>query len=413
MNESLAKRGIYLIFITLLMDTIGIAIVAPILPSLLHEITGEEVRGLAVVGSWLVVTYALMQFLFAPLIGMISDRYGRRPVLLISIFTFGLDNLICALAGSYWVLLLGRTLSGISGASFTTCSAYIADVSNDQNRTRNFAIIEIAFGIGFVVGPLIGGILGAYNVRLPFYAAMTLAFVNFILSWFLLPETLPPEKRRKINLLSANPVGSLWRLSKYPLVLGIVAVDFFYTLSFNVWPSQWPYISSFRYDWSEMYIGLSYTVFAIGQLIMMIWVLPKFIKHMSEKKILLIGLIFLALSYLGYALAATQWLVFIVFAFTLFEFFVPAPLRAFSAAQVSPQFQGEVQGAISSLRSLTTIIIQPVYAYVFEIYTAPSREVTFGGAPFILAFIFGVLALLVYITYVYKLLPDHVLSTQK
>ena len=199
-DPQFVRRGLLLVFMTLFLDIIGIAIIMPVLPTFLEELTGADISTAAVDGGWLLLVYAGMQFLFAPMIGNLSDRFGRRPVLLASIFTFALDNLICALATTYWMLFVGRVLAGISGASFATASAYIADVSDDSNRARNFGLIGIAFGVGFALGPVLGGLLGEFGPRVPFYGAAFLSFINFILAYFLLPETLTRENRRTFQI---------------------------------------------------------------------------------------------------------------------------------------------------------------------------------------------------------------------
>lgn len=401
LNSLQMKSGITLVFITLLLDTIGVAMVAPILPSLLQELTGSGIRDAAIAGSLLVVAYALMQFLFAPLVGVMSDRFGRRPILLISVFTLGLDNLLCAIAPTYWLLLLARALSGLSGSSFTTCLAYISDISNSQNRVRNFSIIETAFGVGFIVGPLLGGFMGSYDIRLPFYAAAFLAFINFACSWFLLPETLAKENRRQVNWYRANPIASFFNLRKYHNVLALALVDFFYFTSLYIWISQWPYLSTLRYGWDKLDISISYTIFSIGQLVIMLLVLPRFVKRFPEKKLLLLGLVMLAASHLGYAFSIHAWMVYVVFVITSFEFFISPSLRSLIASQVEPQFQGEVQGGVASLRSLTAIVSPVVYAFVFRAFTNPESSVQFVGAPFLLAFIFAMISLGIYLYFAY------------
>ncbi|WP_370931831.1 MFS transporter [Bartonella sp. DGB1] len=384
-----------LIFMTVLIDSIGIAIIVPILPMLLQELTGNTISEAVVYGGFLITSYAIMQFLFAPLVGAVSDKWGRRPILLLSAITFAIDNLICALAGSYLLLLIGRILSGISGASYTACMAYVADVSNEKNITKNFSRIEVAFGAGFVIGPIIGSFLGSMDVRWPFYAAAILALVNFILAWWFLPETLPLNKRRKINWIKANPINSLLKLKNYPTVKYIAAVDFFYALSFNVW-MIWSYISLARYQWTLNYVGLSLTLFSIGQIFVTLLILPYLANRMTNKNLALLGLSIVMLSYIGYAFAITEWMLCVVFFITLLAFITPAPLRAIAALQVSPSHQGEVQGTIASLRGLTAIIAPVIYATIFSCFSNDNAPVNFLGMPFIVAFLFSIIALMIF-----------------
>ncbi|NLE66872.1 MAG: TCR/Tet family MFS transporter, partial [Lentisphaerae bacterium] len=206
-DKAKARRGLALVFTTLLLDVIGFGIIMPVLPAYLSELTGASISEAAIEGGWLFFVYAAMQFFFAPLIGNLSDRFGRRPILLASVLTFAIDNLICAIAWSYPVLFIGRVLAGISGASYSTSSAYIADVSTDENRARNFGLLGIAFGVGFVIGPVLGGLLGTFGPRVPFYFAAGLAFANFLVALFFLPETLEQQHRRSFDWRRANPLG--------------------------------------------------------------------------------------------------------------------------------------------------------------------------------------------------------------
>ncbi|WP_370931832.1 MFS transporter [Bartonella sp. DGB1] len=389
------KSGMALVFMILLLDSIGIAMLVPILPQLLQELTGHTIKEAVLHGSLLITSYAAMQFLFAPLVGAASDKWGRRPILLISVLTFAIDNLICALAGSYLFLLVGRILAGISGASYTTCMAYIADVSHKKNLTKNFSMIEIAFGIGFVIGPVIGSFLGTINVRCPFYAAAALALVNFILSWWFLPETLPLDQRRNINWIKSNPINALLKLKQYPTVKYIAATDFFYAMSVNVW-LIWSYISVARYQWTPNHIGLSLMIFSIGQIFVTLLILPYLANRMTDKKLALLGLSIVTISYVGYAFAITEWMVYVVFFITLLEFVAPAPLRSIAAAQVSKSHQGEVQGTIASLRSLTAIIAPVIYAIIFSYFSNNNVLVNFLGMPFIIAFVFSVISLMIF-----------------
>ncbi|RVD08694.1 MFS transporter, partial [Mesorhizobium sp. M7A.F.Ca.ET.027.02.1.1] len=210
-----ARRGLALVFTTLLLDIIGFGMIMPVLPAYLRELTGVSISGAAIEGGWLFFVYAAMQFVFAPIMGGLSDRFGRRPILLASVLTFSIDNLICAVAWSYPMLFIGRVLAGISGASYSTTSAFIADISNDENRAKNFGLLGIAFGVGFVIGTVLGGLLGTFGPRVPFYFAAGLAFVNFLIALFFLPETLDDKHRRRFEWKRANPVGTLLQMRQY------------------------------------------------------------------------------------------------------------------------------------------------------------------------------------------------------
>lgn len=390
-----AKRGLALVFLTLLLDIIGFGIIMPVLPAYLEELSGVGVSEAAIEGGWLFFVYAAMQFLFAPLIGNLSDRFGRRPVLLASVFTFAIDNLICAIAWSYPILFIGRVLAGISGASYSTASALIADVSTDETRARNFGLLGIAFGVGFVIGPVLGGLLGEFGPRVPFYFAAALAFCNFLVGWFLLPETLARRHRRRFDWRRANPLGALRQMRAYPGIGWIGLVFFLMTLGHMVYPAVWSFVGSYRYGWSQREIGLSLGLYGLGGALVMALVLPRVIPRLGEWRTAAIGLVFTALAAFGYAAAWQGWMVYVVVGATCLEALADPPLRSLAAAKVPPSAQGELQGAMTSLFSITSIITPLLYTGIFAWFTAPGAPVTFGGAPFVLAGIFLALALAV------------------
>jgi MFS transporter, DHA1 family, tetracycline resistance protein len=397
LDPKFVRRGLSLVFVILFLDIIGIAIIMPVLPAYLEELTGADISHAAIDGGWLLLVYAAMQFLFAPIIGNLSDRFGRRPVLLASVLTFAIDNLICALATSYWMLFVGRVLAGISGASFATASAYIADVSNDENRARNFGLIGIAFGVGFVIGPVLGGFLGEFGPRVPFYGAAALSFANFVVAFFLLPETLGQEHRRRFELTRASPLGALKQMRNYPGIGWIGLVFFLYWLAHAVYPSVWSFVSSYRYGWSEGQIGLSLGIFGIGGAIVMGLILPRVVPVLGEWKTAAIGLAFSVLGLFGYAASWQGWMIYAVIVLTALENLADPPLRSIAAAKVPPSAQGELQGALTSLSSITTIIGPLIFTQLFGFFTGPHTPVTFAGAPYAVAAVFVLVAVLVFV----------------
>lgn len=379
------RRGLLLVFMIMFLDVIGIAIIMPVLPTYLRELTGDDISQAAIDGGWLLLVYAGMQFLFAPFIGNLSDRFGRRPVLLVCILTFAVDNLICALATSYWMLFVGRVLAGLSGASFGTAAAYIADVSTEETRAKNFGLMGIAFGTGFALGPVIGGLLGEFGPRIPFYGAAVLAFLNFVAAWFLLPESLAPENRRRFELARANPLGALLQMRRHKGVLWIGLVFFCYWLAHAVYPSVWSFVSAYRYGWSEGEIGLSLGIFGIGGALVMAFVLPRAVPRLGEYRTAVLGLFFSVLGVAGYAASTQGWMVYAVILLTALEALADPPLRSIASARVPASAQGELQGALSSVSSITTIIGPMIFTQVFSHFTGPAAPVVFAGAPFALA----------------------------
>ena len=379
------RRGLFLVFMIMFLDVIGIAIIMPVLPTFLRELTGDDISQAAIDGGWLLLVYSGMQFLFAPLIGNLSDRFGRRPVLLASIFTFAIDNLICALAVSYWMLFVGRVLAGISGASIGTAAAYIADVSTEETRAKNFGLMGIAFGTGFALGPVIGGLLGEFGPRIPFYGAAVLAFLNFVAAWFLLPESLEPAHRRRFEFGRANPLGALLQMRKYPGVLWVILVFFCYWLAHAVYPSIWPFVSAYRYGWSEGQIGLSLGFFGICGAVVMAFVLPRVVPRLGEFRTAVVGLTFAVLALTGYAAAWQGWMVYAVILLTALESLADPPLRSIASVRVPPSAQGELQGALTSVSSITTIVGPLIFTQVFSHFTGPQAPAVFAGAPFAVA----------------------------
>jgi DHA1 family tetracycline resistance protein-like MFS transporter len=404
-DEKTATRGLTLVFTTVLLDVVGIGIIMPVLPTFLQELTGANVSEAAVEGGWLFFVYAAMQFLFAPLIGNLSDRFGRRPVLLASVFTFAIDNLICAVAWSYAILFAGRVLAGISGASFSTASAYIADVSTDQNRAKNFGLLGIAFGVGFVIGPLLGGFLGEFGPRVPFYGAALLAFLNFVVAFFLLPETLEKRHRRVFDWRRANPLGALKQMRNYQGIGWIGLVFFTMTLGHMMYPAVWSFVGDYRYGWSEKQIGLSLGVFGLGGAFVMAVVLPRIVPKLGEWRTCAIGLTFTMLAAFGYAAAWQGWMVYAVMIASCLEALADPPLRSLAAAKVPPSAQGELQGAMTSLFSITAIVTPLIYTQIFAHFTGPGAPVEFGGAPYVLGGIFISISLIVFLLKVEKPAP--------
>ncbi|MBB4272551.1 TCR/Tet family MFS transporter [Rhizobium mongolense] len=410
LDPKFVRRGLFLVFMILFLDVIGIAIIMPVLPAYLEELTGGTISDAALDGGWLLVVYAGMLFLFSPLLGNLSDRFGRRPILLLSVVTFAIDNLICAVATSFWMLFVGRALAGFSGGSYATCSAYIADISNDGNRAKNFGLIGIAFGVGFTIGPVIGGLLGEFGPRVPFFGAAALSFLNFAAAYFLLPETLDAKHRRTFEWKRANPLGALKQMRSYPGIGWVGAVMFLFWLAHAVYPSVWSFVSTYRYGWSEGQIGLSLGIYGIGAAIVMGLVLPKIVPVLGEWKTAIVGLSFSVVGLTGYAFAWEGWVVYTVIILTVMENVADPPLRSIAAGKVPPSAQGELQGALTSLSSITTIAGPLIFTQMFGYFTGPDAPVTFAGAPYLLAAFFILSAALVFLAKVRTPKPSEALE---
>ena len=372
------------IFITLLIDVIGFGIIIPVMPGLISELKDVDISTASKYGSLLMFAYAFVQFLCAPILGNLSDKYGRRPVLLFSLFGFGIDYLFLAVAPTFGWLFVGRVIAGITGASFTTGAAYISDVSTHENRAKNFGMIGAAFGLGFIIGPVIGGLLGNLGPRIPFYAAAILALVNWAYGYFVLPESLSKENRRDFEWKRANPIGALLHLKKYPAITGLAfSILLIYIAAHSVM-STWSYFGMYRFNWDERMVGLS--LGAVG--IMVAIVQGGLIRYINPKlgneKSIFTGLGLYALGLLLFGIATQSWMMFVILIpYCLGGITMPA-IQAIMAGHVPRNQQGELQGAITSLMSAAAIIGPLLMNNLFYYFTHKDAPFHLPGAPFLL-----------------------------
>ena len=383
------------IFITIVIDVIGFGIVIPVLPSLIQQITGGNITAAAKYGSWLMFAYAVMQFLFSPVIGALSDRYGRRPVLLFSLFGLGIDYIFQAFSPTILLLFIGRIVAGIAGASFTTATAYIADISTPEKRAQNFGLVGMAFGIGFIIGPVIGGLfstwgshIGAsgnfdWSVRLPFIVAAVFSLLNVLYGWFVLPESLLKENRRTFDWKRANPVGSLMQLRRYPVLSGLTVSFFLIYLASHAVQSNWAYYTIYKFHWTNLMIGISLSV--VGLLVGVVqggltrYTLPK----LGEKNSVYVGLALYVVGMALFAFASEGWMMFVFLVpYCLGGVCGPA-LQGIISNQVPANEQGELQGALTSLISVTSFIGPVIMNNLFAFFTSEKAPFKFSGMPFI------------------------------
>ena len=372
------------IFITLLIDVIGFGVIIPVMPKLISQLKQVDISTASRYGSFLMFAYAAVQFICAPILGNLSDKYGRRPVLLFSLFGFGIDYLFLALAPTYGWLFIGRIIAGITGASFTTGAAYIADVSTAENRAKNFGMIGAAFGLGFIIGPLIGGLLGSLGPRVPFYAAATLALLNWTYGYFVLPESLSKENRRPFNWKRANPVGSLLHLKKYPAITGLALSILLIYIAAHAVMSTWSYYGIYRFNWNERMIGLSLGM--VGLMVALVQgLLIRFINpKLGNERSIYFGVGLYTIGMLLFALANQGWMMFLfIVPYCLGGVTMPA-LQAIMAGHVPRNEQGELQGGITSLMSLAAIIGPLLMNNLFFYFTHNNAPVHLPGAPYFL-----------------------------
>lgn len=378
------SAAISFIFITLLIDVTGIGLIIPVVPALIQQLIHGNISEASKYSGWLAFAYATMQFLFAPLLGNLSDRYGRRPVLLLSLLGLGIDYIFLALAPSIGWLFVGRIIAGLGGASFTTATAYIADISTPQNRAQNFGMVGAAFGLGFMLGPVIGGLLGEYGVRIPFIVAACFSLLNCAYGYFVLPESLAMENRRPFDWKRANPIGSLRQLKKYPAVSGLIVSFLLIYLAANAVQSTWSFFTIKQFSWSARMIGLSLGL--VGLLVGIVQGgLVRFVNPwLGNKRSVYLGLALYAIGLFLFAFANHSWMMFVFLLPYCFGGIAGPALQSIISGQVPPNGQGELQGGLTSIMSLTNIIGPVLMTTLFAYFTKPTAPVPFAGAAFFL-----------------------------
>lgn len=373
------------IFITILVDVIGLGIIIPVVPKLIEKLTGEGISEASRYGGWLVFCFAIMQFLFSPILGALSDRFGRRPVLLLSLLGLGLDYILHAYAPTITWLFVGRLIAGVMGASFTTATAYIADISTPEKRTQNFGLIGAAFGLGFIIGPIIGGLSAKWGPSMPFLLAASLTLLNLIYGYFVLPESLLKENRRKFEWKRANPIGSLAHLKKYPVVSGLIASLVLIYIASHAVQSNWSYFTIYKFNWNEEMVGYSLAVVGVLISIVQGFLIRVINPKLGQNKSIYLGLLLYAIGLILFGLAWKDWMMFaFLIPYCLGGIAGPA-IQGLISNQVPPTEQGELQGALTSLVSLTSIIGPLIMNNLFAYATGKDSLFFLPGAPFFLA----------------------------
>jgi MFS transporter, DHA1 family, tetracycline resistance protein len=384
------KHALLFILITIFIDTLGFGIIIPVLPKLIAELGHTTISEAAGYGGALMFVFALMHFLFAPVLGNLADRFGRRPVLLISLATLSVDYLIMGFATGLGWLFLGRLLAGASAATFATANAYIADITPESERAARFGLVGAAWGLGFVAGPAIGGLLGEFGPRVPFFVAALLALVNVVYGLLVLPETLPADRRRPFRFARANPIGALNALRPYPVVITLFGALVLYFMAHDVNPSTWTYYVIHKFQWTEGQVGLALAAVGIASAVVSGTLVGPLVRRLGERRAAGVGFVLAAVSFFGYAFATEGWMLFPCIAIGGFMGLVMPSLRGIMSAAVPADQQGELQGAISSLMGLTAIVSPLVMTQAFRIFSSEAAPVYFPGASFFLA---GCLAL--------------------
>jgi MFS transporter, DHA1 family, tetracycline resistance protein len=376
-----------LIFIlaTVSLDAIGIGLIFPVMPDLIRDVTGDTLAHAALWGGILTTSFAVMQFLFGPVLGAISDRFGRRPVLLVSLAVMGLDYLVMAVAPTIWLLLIVRLIAGVAAATYATATAYIADITPPDQRGQRFGLIGAGFGIGFVLGPLIGGLLAGYDTRAPFYAAAGLAGLNLLFGALVLPETVTEATRRPFALTRANPLGALRAVSKLPGLGRLLLCFLIMQIALNVYPSIWSFYGQARFGWTSGMVGLSLAIYGVSSAIGQALLVGPLIRRFGEHRAALYGMWVDVVTLIGLGLVTSPTLALVLTPITALSGVVTPALQAIASRTAPANAQGELQGVLASLGAIAMILAPMTMTSVFATFTGPAAPVFAPGAPFLLA----------------------------
>ncbi|MCT8161820.1 TCR/Tet family MFS transporter [Pseudoruegeria sp. SHC-113] len=383
------------ILLTLMIDAMGVGLIMPVMPDLIRDVQGGDLASAAIWGGILATAFAVMQFLFSPTLGSLSDRFGRRPVLLISLVVMCLDYVVMALAGTIWLLLLGRIIGGITAATQATAAAFIADISAPEKKAQNFGLMSAAFGMGFVLGPLIGGLLASFGPRAPFVAAAVLAGLNVVLGYFVLPETVTDRIRRPFEWRRANPFGAFKAISKLDGVRPLLLIFFLYQLAFFVYPAVWSYFTQAKFGWSAQMIGLSLASFGISMALIQGGLIRVILPRLGEYRTLLFGLLFNAFAFLLIATLPSGTAVLVLTPLTALGALAGPALQGMMSRMAEDNQQGELQGLLGSVASVAVILSPLVMTQTFSLFSREGASPYFPGAPFLLSMLLMAVCLLI------------------
>ena len=381
------------VFVTVLIDAMGIGIIIPVMPDLIRELTDLPLGAAALWGGYLSFVYALMQFAFGPTLGNLSDRFGRRPVLLVSLFTLSVDYLIMGFAPTLWLLFAGRALAGIAGATYSTANAFMADISPPDRRAQNFGLIGAGFGVGFIAGPLVGGLAAELGTRAPFFFAAALAMVNFAYGAVVLPETLARESRRRFDWRRANPFGAARQIMSMPMVAWFFVAMFLFDLAHHSYPAIWSFYVKEAFAWTNAEIGLSLAIVGISFAVAQGWLIRVVIPRMGEVSTAFWGFVVSTAGLVLFGIATEGWMLYAIIPFTGLGALITPAMTALMSRRVPADAQGELQGALAAVLGVTLIISPVLMTQIFGYFTNESAPVRLPGAPFLGAAVLMALAL--------------------
>ena len=378
------RASLTFIFVTILVDVIGVGIIIPVMPNLIRQLSGGSLNEASAWGGGLIIAFSIMQFFFAPVMGELSDRFGRRPILLFSLLGLGIDYIFHALAPTIGWLFVGRILAGITGASYTVATAYIADISTKENKAKNFGLIGAAFGLGFIIGPVIGGVCAKWGVQVPFYVAAGFTLLNFLFGLFFVPESLPVEKRRPIDRNKMIPGVSLAHLGSYSALGGLILAFFLANIAGQALPTTWSYFTTEMYNWTEAEIGYSLGVVGVLVAIVQAGLIGWAVKTFGDKRVIMFGFMFWSLGMTLFAFALTDWMLYAFLLPYVLGGVASPTLQSLISNKVPSTEQGNLQGALTSMISLSAIIGPFISSGLFFMFTHPSNPLYIPGAPYLM-----------------------------
>lgn len=391
------QHALAFVVIVVLIDSIGFGIILPVMPQLIIGLTNVDLSNASRIGGYLMFTYALVQFFAAPILGNLGDKYGRRPILLFSLAALSADYLLMAFAPTLFWLFVARIIAGVASSTWSLAYAYVTDITPEEQRAQRFGMIGAAFGGGFILGPVIGGFLGEFGERIPFMAAALLALINLIYGYFVLGESLADENRRPFDISRANPVGAMLQIKKYPVVLGLTFAYFLYMIGHASLPSTWTYYTIEKFSWSESQIGLSLGFAGVFMILVQAFLIRWAIPALGAYKAGIVGMVAMVVGFCGYAFSAEGWQMYPWLAVAAISGFVTPAFQAIMTSQIPANAQGELQGALSSVNSITAIIGPLFMTQVFAMFTGANAPIYFPGVSFFAAAVLSAICLFIFI----------------
>ena len=388
-----SRAALVFVLLSVFIDSLGFGIIIPSMAPVIIELTGQPEPIAVKWNGYLMAVYALLQFFMAPVFGNISDRIGRRPVLLWSLAAFGVDFLLTGMATSMTWLFIGRAVAGVFGASYAAAGGYIGDISNDDNRARNFGLIGAAWGSGFTLGPVIGGLFA--DPRAPFFMAAALALANVIFGFFVLPESLPPERRRKFEWVRANPFGAVRSLARLPMVAGLLLAVFLYQVAHDSLPAVWMFYTQHMFGWGRFEVGMSLTFVGIMTVLVMGGLTGVIVPRIGERRAIIFGFLIMAIGFVGYSLATQGWMLYVAMAIGSLGGIANPAMQTVMSRQAGPSAQGELQGAVASLGGIAAVISPLFMTQLFSYFSQPPAPLIFPGAPYLVSGVLVFLCVLV------------------